>query len=99
MDLTIARQRLARKNPGLVTASAPGVDGGDHPHIITYDPNRTWLFQAVFCAKDLTVCGSPLVWVKHLLGVLYAILAAACTFGAASAASGAASRAAAGVGG
>ena len=74
MDLTIARQRLVRKNPGLVTASAPGVDGEEHPHIITYDPNRTWLFQAVFCAKDLTVCGSPLVWVKHLLGVLYAIV-------------------------
>lgn len=74
MDLTILRQIGPRSNSGVVTASAPGVDGEEHPHIITYDPDRTWLFQALLCAKDLTVCGSPLVWLKHLLGVLYAIL-------------------------
>ena len=65
MEMTTpARRRLTPANPGVITASAPGVDGLEHPHILTYSPGRTWLFQALVCANDLTVCNSPWVWVK-----------------------------------
>jgi len=59
---------------GISFASAAGVDGKDHPHILTYQPERVAPWTALCTERDLTVCSSSRMWVSHVAYVGYALL-------------------------
>ena len=59
---------------GLVVGVAPGHGGVEHPHILTYAPEKIGFMQALVLTRDLTVCKSLWVWARHGLYVIYALV-------------------------